>query len=156
MTIVLTNILAGTNFVHLIYGMMEQMLLVSYEQCLIDEEIIGAAFRIARGFDVTDYTLSVDLLSRVGPLGKHFLTQKETREFYRQVRWEPTLTDRNTWDAWERAGAKSMRQRANELARKILAEERPMPVTKEQAEEIERIAQDGVKRAIERLKKTEV
>ncbi|MFB0547099.1 MAG: trimethylamine methyltransferase family protein [Anaerolineae bacterium] len=152
---VLTNILAGTNFVHLIYGMMEQMLLASYEQCLIDEEIIGAAIRIAKGFDVTDYTLSVDLLSRVGPLGKHFLTQKETREFYRQDRWEPTLTDRSTWDTWERAGAKSMRQRANDLARKILAEERPMPVTKEQAEEIERIAQDGVKRAIERVKKRE-
>jgi len=147
---VLTNILAGTNFVHLSYGMMEQMLLASYEQCVIDEEIISCAFHIAKGFEVNDFTLSVELLRRVGPLGDHFLTQKETRDYYRQVRWEPTITNRDRWDAWERAGAKDMRQMANERARAILAEDRPLAVTQEQAEEIERIAQDGVKRALAR------
>ena len=147
---VLTNILAGTNFVHLSYGMMEQMLLASYEQVLIDEEIIGAAFRIARGFEVNDYTLSVDLLARVGPLGGHFLTQKETREFYRKDRWQPTLTNRDTWDAWQAAGGKDMRQAANERARAILAEEKPWAVTPEQAAEIERIAQEGVRKAQQR------
>ncbi|NPV07708.1 MAG: hypothetical protein HPY83_07055 [Anaerolineae bacterium] len=147
---VLTNILAGTNFVHLSYGMMEQMLLASYEQVVIDEEIIAAAFRIARGFEVNDYTLSVDLLARVGPLGGHFLTQRETRDFYRQDRWVPHITDRNTWDTWQAAGGKDMRQAANERARALLAEEKPWAVTHEQAAEIERLAQEGVRKAQER------
>lgn len=147
---VLTNILAGTNFVHLSYGMMEQMLLASYEQVVIDEEIIAAAFRIARGFEVNDYTLSVDLLARVGPLGGHFLTQRETRDFYRQDRWMPAITDRNTWDTWQAAGGKDMRQAANERARALLAEEKPWAVTDEQAAEIERVAQEGVRKAQER------
>ena len=149
---VLTNILAGTNFVHLSYGMMEQMLLASYEQCVIDEEIIAAAFRIAKGFDVNDYTLSVDLLARVGPLGGHFLTQRETRDFYRKDRWVPTISNRDPWDTWMAAGGKDMRQAANERARAILAEDKPWAVSKEQAEEIERICQDGVRRAQERKK----
>jgi trimethylamine--corrinoid protein Co-methyltransferase len=155
---VLTNMLSGTNFIHLAYGMMEQMLLASYEQCLIDEEIIGACFRIARGFEVNDFTLSVDLLRKEGgPLGKHFLTKRETREFYRQDRWIPTLTNRDPWDKWEAAGAKSMRQYANELARKILAqaEQEPLPVTPEQAAEIEAICQEGVRKAKEIIRQRE-
>lgn len=144
---VLTNILAGTNFVHLSYGMMEQMLLASHEQVVIDEEIISAAFRIARGFDVNDYTLSVDLLKRVGPLGGHFLAQRETRDFYRKDRWLPTITNRETWDTWQAGGARDMRQAANERARAILAEDRPWAVTPEQAEAIEGIAQEGVRQS---------
>ena len=152
---VLTNMLAGTNFVHLAYGMMEQMLLASHEQILIDEEIIGAAFRIAKGFAVDDYTLSTDLLARVGPLGGHFLAQRETRDFYRRDRWLPTLTDRDPWDTWQAAGGKDMRQAANARARAILAEDKPWAVSKEQADEMERIAQDGVARAQERKQRLE-
>lgn len=147
---VLTNMLSGTNFVHLSYGMMEQMLLASYEQVVIDEEIIGAAFRIAKGFEVNDYTLSTDLLARVGPLGGHFLTQRETRDFYRKDRWLPTITNRDPWDTWQATGGKDMRQAANERARAILAEDRPWAVSAEQAKDIERLAQDGVARAQKR------
>ncbi|MHB0875492.1 MAG: trimethylamine methyltransferase family protein [Anaerolineae bacterium] len=147
---VLTNILAGTNFVHLSYGMMEQMLLASYEQVVIDEEIISAAYRIARGFEVNDSTMSVDLLKRVGPLGGHFLTQRETRDFYRKDRWIPTISNRDPWETWKAAGGKDMRQAANERARAILAEDKPWAVSSQQAEEIERICQDGVQKAQER------
>lgn len=147
---VLTNILGGTNFVHLSYGMMEQMLLASYEQVVIDEEIMGAAFRIARGFEVNDYTLSTDLLTRVGPLGSNFLNQRETRDFYRKDRWLPTITNRDTWDTWQTAGGMDMRQAANARARALLATDKPWAASREQAGEIERIAQDGVARAQQR------
>ncbi len=142
--------LGGTNFVHLSYGMMEQMLLAGYEQVLIDEEIISAAYRIAKGFDVNDYTLSTDLLARIGPLGGHFLKERETRDFYRKDRWLPTLTNRDPWDTWQLAGGKDMRQAANERARAILAQGKPWAVSEEQAAEIERLAQDGVARAQKR------
>jgi trimethylamine---corrinoid protein Co-methyltransferase len=144
---VLTNILAGTNFVHLSYGMMEQMLLASYEQVVVDEEIIAAAYRIARGFEVNDATLSVDLLKRVGPLGGHFLTQRETRDFYRKDRWIPTISNRDPWETWQAAGAKDMRQAANERARAILSEDKPWAVSPQQADEIESICQAGVQKA---------
>lgn len=41
---VLGNALAGTNFIHLSIGMVEQMLTASYEQCVIDNEILGWHF----------------------------------------------------------------------------------------------------------------
>ena len=108
------------------------------------------SIRIARGFDINDFTLSTDLLARVGPLGGHFLSQRETRDFYRKDRWLPTITNRDPWDTWQLSGGKDMRQAANERARAVLAQDKPWAVTKEQAEEIERIAQAGVARAQKR------
>jgi trimethylamine---corrinoid protein Co-methyltransferase len=131
------------------------MLLASYEQCVIDEEIISAAYRIARGFDVSDFTLSLDLMKKEGgPMGKHFMTKRETRDFYKQDRWLPTITNRDPWDTWMAAGGKSMREYANDRARKVLAQAdgEPLPVTTEQAAEIEAICQAGIQEAIARVR----
>ena len=63
---VLSNALAGTNFIHLSFGMMEMMMTASYEQCVIDNEIMGATFRMLKGVEVNDFSLSVDLLRKTG------------------------------------------------------------------------------------------
>jgi trimethylamine--corrinoid protein Co-methyltransferase len=137
---VLTNALAGTNFIHLSVGMMEQMLLASYEQCIIDDEILGAAFRIARGVEVNQETLAVEALREVGP-GGNFLAHEHTVRNLRREFWFPKVTNRETYPGWMAAGGKDMRQRANERARHILATHHPRPLTSEQEQEIDRIAQ---------------
>jgi trimethylamine--corrinoid protein Co-methyltransferase len=137
---VLTNALAGTNFIHLSVGMMEQMLLASYEQCVIDDEIIGAAFRIARGLEVNEETLAVDVIREIGP-GGHFLGHDHTARNFRRELWFPKLTNRDTYPGWMAAGGKDMRQRANERARQILASHHPRPLTAEQERELDRISQ---------------
>lgn len=146
---VLTNALAGTNFVHLSIGMMEQMLLASYEQAVIDDEILGAAFRIVEGVEVTKDTIALDVIREVGP-GGNFLAHDHTVRYMRPHTWFPKITNREQWTPWMAAGGKDMRQRANERARKILAEHHPKPLTDEQEREIDRIALDAQKRAIEK------
>ncbi len=47
------------------------------------------------------------------------------------------------------SGGKDMRERANERARKILAEHHPKPLTDDQEREIDRIALDAQKKAVE-------
>ncbi len=136
---VLTNALAGTNFIHLSIGMMEQMLLASYEQCVIDDEILGAAFRIARGVEVDERTLALDVIHEVGP-GGHFLSHDHTARNFRRELWFPRLTNRATYPGWMQAGGKDLRQRANERARDILAAHHPRPLTPEQEQEIDRIS----------------
>jgi len=150
---VLSNALAGTNFIHLSFGMMEMMLSASYEQCVIDNEIMGAAFKMLEGIVVNDETLSVDLLRKVGPKSAHFLTFKETSEYVRKNYWVPEITDRNVWSSWKAMGGKSMQQAAGEIAKKIISENDKPYIPEEQTKEILEMAKAFHKKAIMNLKK---
>lgn len=140
--------LSGANFIHLSVGMMEQMLLASYEQCVIDNEILGAALHIAKGLEVSRETLAVDVIREVGP-GGDFLSHKHTAHNFRKVNWFPKLTNRKKWDPWIADGGKDMRQRANEMARKILADHHPQYLPEDVAQEIDRMAEAAQREAVE-------
>ncbi len=144
---VLVNALAGVNFVHLSIGMMEQMLLASYEQAVIDDEILGAAFRIVEGVEVTPDAIGLDAIKEVGP-GGNFLAHEHTVKYLRPHTWFPKITNREQWSPWMAKGGKDMRQRANERARSILAEHHPKPLSEDQERDIDRIAQSAQERAI--------
>ena len=59
-------------------------------------------------------------------------------------RWEPRLTDRNSWGAWmAQTGGKDMRDRAREQAAKILQEHHPEYVTADQAKQIDEIVAEA-------------
>jgi trimethylamine---corrinoid protein Co-methyltransferase len=150
---VLSNALAGTNFIHLSFGMMEMMLMASYEQCVIDNEIMGATFKMLKGIEVNDDSLSVNLLRKVGPKSAHFLTFKETSEYVRKNYWVPQITDRNVWGSWKAMGGKSMRESAAEVVKKILSENTEAMISREQTEEITKLAKSLHGKALERLKK---
>ena len=141
--------LAGVNFIHLAFGMIEQLLTASYEQALIDHEILSAAFRLVEGFEVTSETIGLDQLRAVGP-GGNFLTEPYTVQHMRSFQWQPQLTTRVVWDEWQAAyGGQDMRQRANHMARRLLEEHSPGLVTPAQADELERMAIAFQKRAIQ-------
>jgi len=132
--------LAGVNFIHLAFGMMDQLLTSSYEQAVIDNEILAAAFRLAEGVEVTRASMAVDQLKQVGP-GGQFLDRDYTLENFRRMQWQPKLTTRLAWDEWHRRTAgQDMRQRANRAAREILAEHYPRPLSGEQEAELDRLA----------------
>ena len=137
--------LGGCNIIHVATGNLEQMRLASYEQCLIDNEILGATFRIVRGMEINRDTLGIDVLKEVGH-GGHFLDKDHTLRYLEKARWTPTkLTNRANWESWEADGARDMRQRANEEARKILKEHHPEYITREAEAEIFKIAQEAQK-----------
>ena len=142
--------LAGVNFIHLAFGMMHQMLTASYEQAVIDNEIFTAAFRLAEGIEVTPETMALDQLREVGP-GGHFIGHDYTLRNFRRLQWHPRLTTRVDWGKWQEAfGGQDMRQRANAVARQILAEHHPRPLSDEQAAELEKMALALQAQAIER------
>jgi len=145
---VLTNALAGTNFIHLSIGMMEQMLMASYEQCVIDNEILGAAFHIARGLEVNDETLAVDVIKELGPANSQYLMHEHTLRHLREVTWFPKVTNRAKWDSWMASGGKDMRERARDRAREILAQPPKQYLTEDQVREIHRIARSAQEQAV--------
>ncbi|MQY59260.1 MAG: hypothetical protein GH144_06605 [Clostridia bacterium] len=150
---VLSCALSGVNFIHLSIGMIEQMLLASYEQCVIDNEILGATFRILQGMEVNSETLAMDVIKEVGP-GGNFLTHEHTLKNFRKVEWFPRLTNRNKWLNWEAEGKISMRQKANEEARRILKEYHPQYLCSDLCEELDKFAGEAQRRVLKRITKS--
>jgi trimethylamine--corrinoid protein Co-methyltransferase len=140
--------LAGVNFIHLAFGMMDRLLTSSYEQAVIDNEIFAAVFRLAEGIPVTAETMAVEQIKQAGA-GGQFLNQKHTLQNYRKHQWQPQLTARMSWNEFQREnGGKDMRQRANDRARQILREHHPRRMEEAQARELDRLAGDMQNRAV--------
>jgi trimethylamine--corrinoid protein Co-methyltransferase len=131
---------AGVNIVHVAIGNLEMMSLASYEQCLIDNEILGAAFQMVKGIDTSREAIGMDAFKEAGHSGK-FLETEHTLKYLRKERWEPALTDRNSWDKWLlETGGKDMRERAKERVVRILDTHHPVYIEENKAEEIDGIA----------------
>ena len=96
----------------------------SLESLVMNDEIISMTRRLMRGIEVTDETLMLDLIDRVGP-GGEFVSTKETARRCRREIWNPTLFDRQAWVGWEAEGSKDTRDRIRERLQAILANHRP-------------------------------
>jgi trimethylamine--corrinoid protein Co-methyltransferase len=112
---------SGANLVHDV-GYMESGLTCSYEMILLTDELVAMSDNLVKGIEVTDKTLMVDELDRVGP-GGHFLDTDATLEHFRDY-WYPSLIDRQIRHRWLETGSKTMGQRLNEKVKEIIAEHR--------------------------------
>jgi len=137
--------LAGTN--QIFYpGTMDHALTVSLESLVIDHEICDMIAHILNGIAVTDETLAVDLVDKVGP-GGHFLSQKHTMKYLKQEHFLPKLSDRDSYEVWTEKGKRSIYERAKERVKKILAEHQPLPLDAAVEKELVAIVQDVEKRS---------
>jgi len=132
--------MGGVNIVHVAIGNLEMMSLANYEKCLIDNEILGATFRMLRGIDCSRDAIGIDAFRAVKHSGQ-FLETDHTLKYLRRDRWETEITDRNSWDRWlSQTGGKDMRERAREKAKKILETHNPVYIGDKEAMEIDKIA----------------
>jgi trimethylamine--corrinoid protein Co-methyltransferase len=118
--------LSGANLIHDV-GYLESGLLGSFDMLVMSNEIIGMAKRILGGIRVSQETLAVDVIERVGP-GGHYLTQEHTRRNFKAEAWFPALMDRQMRRTWEAAGSKSMADRIRTQVLDILKEHEPLPL----------------------------
>lgn len=123
--------LAGSNFIHHAAGMLEDMSTIAYEQFVLDNEILGIAMRAVRGIEVTEETLALEAINRVGP-GNHYLSDQHTHRYLRSEHYFPSpVLDRQDRGEWQQDGEKDARTRAVSLARELLAEHQPTPIEPE-------------------------
>jgi trimethylamine--corrinoid protein Co-methyltransferase len=120
--------LSGANYIHHSAGFLESMLTVAYEQFVIDDDINGSIMRMVRGIEVTEETLSVDVIARVCQGEGHFLGTQQSLELMTTEYYYPHTGDRQRREDWEREGGLDMRQRARERARAILRDHHPEPI----------------------------
>jgi trimethylamine--corrinoid protein Co-methyltransferase len=121
MATLLLAAMGGCNYIHHAIGMVTNMSAVSLEQSVIDDEIWGLALRVLRGVEVTQESLGIEAIDRVGP-GGHYLMDAHTLRFMRSELVQTTLADRQARPAWEAAGKPDSRARAIARAEKLLAE----------------------------------
>ncbi len=136
--------MAGMNFIYDAAGSLDGSITTSYEKILVDNEICGMIARTMRGIEVTDETLAVDEIVKVGPAASYLGTQFTLRQ-YKKEHYIPMLLDRRSRDAWEAAGGKDMALVARERAKAILKEHRPEPMDKDVLREGEAFVRKVVK-----------
>jgi trimethylamine--corrinoid protein Co-methyltransferase len=131
------NVLVGA-------GMMQQSLVISHEQLVIDDEVNRIAFRAVEGFEIDEERLAWDAIDRVGP-GGNFVEEMHTLKFLRGERYKPSLLYRDSREAWEAAGSKTMLDRAKEKAISILEEHQPNPLPEDISQELDRLVASALK-----------
>ena len=117
----LLGALAGGNYLHQMFGLLDGALTISYAQFVIDHDIVGNCVKVLQGVEVTPETLGIDVIAEVGP-GGNFLSHQHTVERVRNSYYRPRVVSRQDFQAWRKAGAQDSWQKAEEIAAKLLAE----------------------------------
>ncbi len=128
--------LAGAQYNHHAAGMLESMLAVAYEQYIIDDDINGQAMRLVRGLEVTEESLSLDVIHDVCNGEGHYLGHPQTLELMNSEYHYPHSVDRGTRADWEITGGLDMRQRARKQARTVLESQFPEIIPAEVDEQL--------------------
>ncbi|MGI6317707.1 MAG: trimethylamine methyltransferase family protein [Dethiobacteria bacterium] len=128
-------VLAGANFIHDAAGILEFCTTASYEQMVIDNEIIGICLRAARGIEVDEDTLAEEVIRRVGPGGNYIAEDHTIRHFQKEF-FYPLVADRQPRSSWEKEGSLDTRARARLMARELLETHRPLPLPQRALEKV--------------------
>jgi trimethylamine--corrinoid protein Co-methyltransferase len=120
-------------------GCIEGAITVSYEQLVVDDEILGMIFRAVRGVEVDEERLAIDVIAKVSHEASNFLQQTHTLKHFRQEYYPPKLSDRTSRSRWQEMGSKNIVEVAREKARKILAEHQPASLDKDVVKGIKKI-----------------
>lgn len=109
----------GVNFILHSAGILQYYMAMSFEKFMMDDEIAGMILRYLKGYDMTEEKLAFDVIKQVGP-GGHYLTQKHTRKNFKVEFFRPQLSDRQSYDGWEKEGL-DVNKRANVKWQDVLA-----------------------------------
>ena len=132
----LTETLSGAHIVHDV-GYLESGMTASFEQVVICDEIISWIRRFVQGLEISDETLALDMIDKIGPDGQ-FLDTTHTTTHFRED-WYPKLFNRQNHDSWQAAGGTTLRQRAIEKAKRLLAEHTPEPLPDDVVRQLDKV-----------------
>jgi trimethylamine--corrinoid protein Co-methyltransferase len=129
--------LAGMNFIYDACGSLEGSLTISYEKLVVDNEIAGMVSRIMEGIEITEETLAVDEICKVGH-NAGFIGSPFTAKHFRKEHFLTTLLDRRSLESWVKAGSRDITAVAKEKAERILREHEPVPLDRDVIADLEK------------------
>ena len=113
-------ILGGVHYILHAAGWSDGGLTASFEQMVIDAEMLESTARFFTGVPVDDERLAIEVIGHVGT-GGHFLGEEHTRRHFRSEFYYPALADTEAYEAWVKKGSKDAYARASERWKKLLA-----------------------------------
>lgn len=114
--------LAGADVVYESTGMIGSIVGCALEAYVIDDEMLGSIRQVIRGIEITDDSLSVDVIRDVCLNGPgHFLGHAQTLDLMNSAYEYPALASREPADAWVEAGGPDLREKAKTRTRDILS-----------------------------------
>lgn len=136
---VLFGTLAGSSVIHdAVSGLLSGATVASYEQIVLDNELCEIIRRLTRGFEVTEETLAIDMIRKVGP-GGTYLTLPHTLRHFRKELYLSKIFTGNTPDPPSPFGEGLEIRRAREEAKRILDTHQPAPLSETQRREMQKI-----------------
>jgi trimethylamine--corrinoid protein Co-methyltransferase len=102
----------------------------SLEMLVLQDEIIGYVESTLRNLDFSDEAFGFDVIDQVGPGGSFIDTEHTVRRFRKEL-WQPRVLDREFYQAWKDAGARSTEHRCVTSVQELLASHTPEPISDE-------------------------
>jgi trimethylamine---corrinoid protein Co-methyltransferase len=128
MTIALSA-LAGGNMICECAGMMGSLMGCSLEAMVLDNDLIGAVQRSLRGIEVTEETLSYELIAATATGAGHYLGADQTLALMRSEFLYPRVGDRSSVAEWEYRGSPEILSAARERVGAILSSHYPSMIS---------------------------
>ncbi len=134
---------SGTNLIQGPTAHMDQMMLTSYVQAIIDNDIVGYVLAANQPVDISEEALALEATQEVvdDPALKDlkFSAHPHTVRHMRTVAWQPQVFNYQNFATWQRQGRRSVVDRATTIAREILDDHWPDPLPEAVVKEIRRI-----------------
>lgn len=115
----------GINFILHSCGILGSYIAMSFEKFLVDEETCGMVRSMLKPLALTDDTIDLDVIKKVG-IGGQYLTHPKTFQLCRTEFHMPGLMSRKNPDAWIKDGKKSIDMIAEDkVAQRLATYEKP-------------------------------
>ncbi len=118
-------------------GMIESGVTFDLGQLVMDNEIARMIKFAVGGIAVTDETMAIDDIAKVGAFGD-FLSLDATLKHMRELS-QPAVLDRRVREDWESRGATDLASRSRARALELVESHQPAPVDPDVAEEVRHI-----------------
>jgi trimethylamine--corrinoid protein Co-methyltransferase len=128
--------LAGANTLYG-SGMLELGMTFSFEQLVIDNDIITMVKKAMEGVPVNEETLAVEAIKFIG-VGNDFIGHPSTMENI-DLPSDPTVINRDMLGDWEKAGKKDLATVAHEVVEDVLKNHVVIQIPEDKLKEMEKV-----------------
>jgi len=116
----MASVLVGSDLIAHACGILDNLMTISYEKLIIDEELIHRAFYMAGcPVEISEDALSVDIINEIGS-GGSYLQHQSTFNKCRTL-FQPTVANWSNYEEWARNGSQDIVARANGIYKERLA-----------------------------------
>lgn len=116
---------SGASMIHESAGMQGSLMGTSLEGYVLDNDLLGAILRTVKGVEVSEDTLSFEVIRDVVMGEGHYLGHPQTFARMKTDYLYPDIADRRSISEWEEAGGRDARDVARDTVRNVLAEHYP-------------------------------